>query len=64
MVLFAIPLYVRSSLLTGLGRFADMYQEARPYGVPKEYVLDYCGGKEVKVTITLFDANHCPGSTM
>ena len=40
------------------------WQEAVSYGVPKVYELGYQDGQPVKVTITLIDANHCPGSTM
>ena len=39
-------------------------QEAVPYGVPRRIELGYQDGKPVEVTITLLDANHCPGSTM
>ena len=36
-----------------------------PYGVPKRFELGYdARGEAVEVTITLLDANHCPGSTM
>ncbi|KAK6905298.1 hypothetical protein I204_05244 [Kwoniella mangroviensis CBS 8886] len=38
--------------------------EAVPYGFPKEYKIGYEDGKPQTVTITLLDANHCPGSTM
>ncbi|WVW81880.1 hypothetical protein I302_103878 [Kwoniella bestiolae CBS 10118] len=38
--------------------------EAVPYGYPKEYEIGYQDGKPQVVTITLLDANHCPGSTM
>ncbi|WRT63769.1 uncharacterized protein IL334_000694 [Kwoniella shivajii] len=38
--------------------------EAVPYGFPKDYEIDYKDGKPQIVTITLLDANHCPGSTM
>lgn len=37
-------------------------QETIPYGVPRTYDLGLGPGHEV--TITLIDANHCPGSTM
>ncbi|TYJ54920.1 hypothetical protein B9479_004428 [Cryptococcus floricola] len=35
-----------------------------PYGVPKEYNIAYDNGSPVYVTVTLLDANHCPGSAM
>ncbi|WWD22472.1 hypothetical protein CI109_106965 [Kwoniella shandongensis] len=38
--------------------------EAIPYGHPKEFELGYEHGKPQMVTITLLDANHCPGSAM
>ncbi|OCF36192.1 hypothetical protein I316_02065 [Kwoniella heveanensis BCC8398] len=38
--------------------------EAVPYGHPREFEIGYKGGAPQRVTITLLDANHCPGSTM
>ncbi|WVF66125.1 hypothetical protein IAT40_000864 [Kwoniella sp. CBS 6097] len=38
--------------------------EAVPYGYPREYEIGFEDGKPQRVTITLLDANHCPGSTM
>ncbi|WWC85879.1 uncharacterized protein L201_000746 [Kwoniella dendrophila CBS 6074] len=38
--------------------------EAVPYNYPKEYEIGYENGKLQAVTITLLDANHCPGSTI
>ncbi|WWC58202.1 uncharacterized protein I303_100738 [Kwoniella dejecticola CBS 10117] len=38
--------------------------EAVPYGHPKDFQIGYHDGKPRTVTITLLDANHCPGSTM
>ncbi|KGB77315.1 hypothetical protein CNBG_3153 [Cryptococcus deuterogattii R265] len=38
--------------------------EALPYGQPKIFTLGYENDKPQEVTITLLDANHCPGSTM
>ena len=41
-----------------------MRQEAVPYGLPKEYDLGFHDGRHSIVTITLLEANHCPGSAM
>lgn len=38
--------------------------EALPYGQPKVFTLGYESEKPQEITITLLDANHCPGSTM
>ncbi|WVQ76249.1 hypothetical protein IAR50_005914 [Cryptococcus sp. DSM 104548] len=38
--------------------------KTRPIGVPKQYTIAYANGHPVNITITLLDANHCPGSTM
>ncbi|EJT46451.1 hypothetical protein A1Q1_04940 [Trichosporon asahii var. asahii CBS 2479] len=35
-----------------------------PYGVPKEFDLGIHNGERCVVSITLLDANHCPGSAM
>ncbi|ODO02074.1 hypothetical protein L198_02805 [Cryptococcus wingfieldii CBS 7118] len=42
----------------------DMLWKTLPYGVPKEYIIAYDNGSPVYVTVTLLDANHCPGSAM
>jgi len=39
-------------------------QEAVTYGVPREFDLGFEDGKEIKASIVLLDANHCPGSAM
>lgn len=33
-------------------------------GETRDYLLGYEGGREIRVSITLLDANHCPGSSM
>ncbi|WVR03518.1 hypothetical protein IAU60_000509 [Kwoniella sp. DSM 27419] len=38
--------------------------EAVPYGQSRDYEIGYDEGIPQTVTITLLDANHCPGSTM
>ncbi|KAE8543178.1 hypothetical protein D1P53_000665 [Cryptococcus gattii VGV] len=45
------------------GKIVDRI-EAQPYGQPKVFILGYENDKPQEVTITLLDANHCPGSTM
>ncbi|ODN76108.1 hypothetical protein L202_06041 [Cryptococcus amylolentus CBS 6039] len=45
------------------GAIVDRIQTL-PYGVPKEYNIAYDNGSPVYVTVTLLDANHCPGSAM
>ncbi|WOO84707.1 5' exonuclease Apollo [Vanrija pseudolonga] len=42
----------------------DGNRETLPYGETREFDLGYRLNEQVKVKITLFDANHCPGSTM
>ncbi|AFR94060.2 hypothetical protein CNAG_07550 [Cryptococcus neoformans var. grubii H99] len=45
------------------GKLVDRI-EALPYGQPKVFTLGYENAKPQEITITLLDANHCPGSTM
>ncbi|KAL7418754.1 hypothetical protein Q5752_006437 [Cryptotrichosporon argae] len=47
----------------GKERVVDLI-EAVPYNCPMQYEVGYENGKPVVVTITVLDANHCPGSTM